>query len=404
MTMEAIPVMTMAHDRETLSVRLLQGRRGLEAARSAWEELADHLDSAAFYHQYAWYENYADHLELEPQCLFFALVSRGSEVVAILPLRYLKNARVGGLRVLQLPSHDHLCVADALVRSGEDHAGVMNCVIRQLRRSGLGWDMLLFPDVPAESSVDQGLRGKSGMSVVRESARDSDYIPNTGGYEATTQRLSGSFKRDLRRKRKHAEDSGTLTYRSVESAGELDDAFKTFLEIEGSGWKGRDGVRTAINCNPEVEDFYRGLMHVRTASTHCVINLLYLNETCIAAEFCLSCNGVLSLLKIGYRESHARVSPGSLLFDCVLRDWCERRGLCEISLVGDASWQKTWHPDAKPVYRYRVYNRTLRALPARLWRAVRPLLVDAWLAMRALQKGIPGRARVSRNGANGSRE
>ena len=387
MNMEAIRVMTMAQTRDDLSVRLLRGRQGLETIRAAWEELVKHIDSAEFYHQFAWYENYVCHLEPEPQCMLFAVVSRGMKVVAILPLRYHKATRVCGLRSLQLPSHDHLCVADALIRSGEDHAGIMNRVIRQLRRSGKpGWDMLLFPEVPAGSCVDLGLRDRSRAFMVREAARGSDYIPNTGGYETTTQRLSGGFKRDLRRKRKHAENDGTLTYRSVESPEELDAAFKEFLEIEGSGWKGRDGARTAINCNPDAEGFYRGIMLADTASSRCVINLMYLNEKCVAAEFCLYCNGVLSLLKIGYLESHARVSPGSLLFDCVLRDWCERPDLREISLVGDAAWQRVWHPDERPVFRYRIYNRSLRALAARLWRSVRPLLVRFRNEINALRQ------------------
>jgi len=131
-----------------------------------------------------------------------------------------------------------------------------------------------------------------------------------------------------------------LNYHSIESADELEEAFTDFLNVEGSGWKGPDGTRTAINCNPELEAFYRGLMQSHTPHSHCVINLLYLDDMCIAAEFCLYCNGVLSLLKIGYLEAHARASPGSLLFDRVLRDWCERPGVRALSLVGDAGWQK----------------------------------------------------------------
>lgn len=396
--MEATRVIGMSQARDDLSIRFLQGRRGLEAIRPAWEELAEHVDHAAFYHQYAWYENYVYHLEREPQRMLFALTCRSAQVVAILPLVYRKAAWFGGLRVLQIPSHDHLCITDALIRRGEDHAAIMNCVIRQLRRSAAPkWDMLFFPGSPAGSGIDLGLRHKSRTLTLCESAHGSDYLPNTGGYEATLQRLSGSFKRDLRRKRKHAESSGTLTYRSVESPEQLDDAFKDFLDVEGSGWKGRDGTRTAINCNSDIEGFYRGLMHARTASSHCVINLLYLNDTCIAAEFCLYCNGVLSLLKIGYLESYARVSPGNLLLDCVLHDWCERSDLHAVSLVGDAAWQKTWHPEERQVFRYRAYNRTLRALMSRLWRAFRPALVYLWASTRALRQGVLDRHKIRRS-------
>lgn len=392
MNMEAARVMRMPQARENLSVQLLRGKRGLEAIRPVWQQLVEHVDHAAFYHQYAWYENYLNHLESEPERMLFVSVFRGAKIVAILPLIYRKATWAGGLRILQVPFHDYLCVADALIRSGENHAEIMNRVIRQLRSSGsLEWDELLFPEAPAGSCADLGLRNRSWVMTVRETAHGSDHIPNAGGYEATMQRLSGSFKRDLRRKRKHAEKTGALTYRSVESSEQLDEAFKEFLDVEGSGWKGRDGTRTAINCNPEIEGFYRGLMHAGTASSHCVINLMYSNDTCIAAEFCLYCNEVLSILKIGYLESHARVSPGSLLLDCVLQDWCERPGFRAVNLVGNAAWQRTWHPEGKPVFRYRVYNFTLRASFARLWRAFRPSLVYLWGSLRKLRRSAPGR-------------
>ncbi len=374
--MEAIHTMAAVRSRDKLSVRLLKGQSGLEEIRPVWEELAAHVDSMSFHHQYAWYQNYFLHLDRESRGMQFVVVSRGEESVAILPLSYRKPRRFGGPRVIQLPSHDHFCAADMLVRRGENHAEIMSHVIRQLRRKGTpGWDVLLFPQVCEGSCVDRGLRGASGLLVVREMARGSDYIPNAGGYEKTMQRLSGSFKRDLRRKRKHAESQGALIYRSVESPAQLREAFEAFLKVEGSGWKGRHGAGTAIECNPEAERFYRGLLSARSPVSRCVINLLDLNGTCIAAEFCLYCNGVLSLLKIGYLESHARISPGSLLLDCVLRDWCERPGVGKVSLVGDAAWQRTWHPEERPVFRYRVYNTGVRALPDRLWRSVKPLLV-----------------------------
>lgn len=373
--MEATRLATMVQSHDRLSARLLQGARGLEAIRPAWEELAPRAQPAAFHHQYAWYASYVKHLDADPQSMLFLWVSRGSTTVAILPLKYRKARRIGELRVLQLPSHDHLCVGDALVKRGEDHAAIMNCMIRSLRsREAPKWDELLFPEVPAGSAVDIGLRPLSLRFMVRELARESDSIPNAGGYEATVRRLSGSFRRDLRRKLKHAESCGSLSYRSIESPDQLEKAFRDFLEVEGSGWKGKDGTRTAIICNPELEKFYRGLMQLRTPDSHCVINLLYLDDTCIAAEFCLYSNGVLNLLKIGYLQAHARVSPGSLLLDRVLRDWCERPGIRAVSLLGDAGWQKTWHPEEEPVFRYRVYNRTLRGLLAWLWRLIRPYL------------------------------
>lgn len=389
MNMEATSALTVIGNHDRFCVRFLHGAGGFEAIRPAWEKLTQKAEAMRFHHQYAWYMNNLWYLEPDPGAVLCAWVSCEGETVAIVPLVYRRATGIGRLAILQLPSHAHFCIADAVVRRGEDPAAIMDAVIRGLRSSDLpAWDLLLFPEVAADSGIHRGLRSRSRLFMVRELVRYSDSIPNVGGYEATAQRLSGSFRRDLRRKLKHAERSGALSYRSVESLDELEDAFQTFMDVEGSGWKGPQGAGTAIKCDPGLEDFYRGLTRARSGASHCVINLLYLDDTCIAAEFCLYCNGILNLLKIGYRESHARISPGSLLFDYVLRDWCERPGVREISFVGDAPWQKTWHPVEQPVYRYRVYNYRFRAMPSRLWRALRPLLVVArnWVSVSGARR------------------
>ncbi len=388
----------MVQSGDRLSARVLRGARGLEAIRPAWEDLARDADPADFHHQYAWYASYVKHLEPDPRSMLFVWVSRGVRTVAILPLKYCKPRRLGALRVLQLPNHDHLCLADALVRRGEDHEAIMNCILQELYRPEVpSWDELQFPEVLAGSAVDLGLQSRSPLFLIRETARASDFIHNSGGYEATMQRLSGSFRRDLRRKLKHAKTSGTLSYRSIEAPEELEEAFRDFMEVEGSGWKGPGGTGTAVNCNYEVERFYRELMNSRTLDAHCVINLLYLDETCIAGEFCIYCSGVLNLLKIGYLEAYARISPGSLLFDCVLRDWCERSDVRTVSLVGDAAWQKTWHPEEIPVFRYRLYNHKPRALVAWLWRFLRAYLVRVRNRARRARSGNFGQSRSGRD-------
>ena len=361
-----------------IDVCVSSGLEGLRGLRAAWEAIASNIDSQAFYHQYEWYETYLKYLVPEPRNTWFISLFRGAEPVAIIPLTYKPSSRRGELNRFELPCHDHLPMADALVRRGEDRGALLKCVLAKLRQPPCPkWDILLASAVADDSGFGHAFATVAGEWVVREYAHGSDSIPNAGGYAPTSNRLSGSFRRDLRRKQKLAATEGRLDYRSVESPDSIEEAFSEFLRVEASGWKGVNGTRTAVACNPHLENFYRGLVRVNSRFMHCVVNLLYLDNICIAAEFCLFCNGALNLLKIGYLESYPRISPGDLLFDHVLRDWCERPGTRAISLVGDAAWQHKWHPDSVPLYRYRLYNRTVRAFPAWLWRTMRPYVLKA---------------------------
>jgi len=375
MNMEAIDLESLVRSSAELSVCLHRGVEGLERIRQIWKSIAADAEQTGFHHQYAWYASYARHLEDEPQSLLFAVVFQGSQAVAILPLKYCPPKVDGGLRVLQLPMHPHLALADAIVRRGGDYAEIIKCALRGLRRSEAHkWDMVLFPEVLSGSFINQALQKRAGFLIACDVARSSHSIRNTAGYAAISARWSGKLRRDLRRKRRRAEASGELIYRSVEAPDELEEAFQEFLAVEGSGWKGSAGTRSAIECKAELVDFYNDLMRTRSTTMRCVINLLYLGGICIAAEFCLYHGGVLSLLKIGFLETHADVSPGNLLLDSVLRDWCERPETRAIGLVGDASWQRSWRPEIEQVFRYRLYNYTLRSVPAWLWHVLRPHL------------------------------
>lgn len=375
MNMEAIDLESLVWSSDELSVCLHKGVEGLARIRQIWESIAADAEQTGFYHQYAWYASYARHLEDDPQSLLFAVVFQGSQVVGILPLKYCRPKVDGGPRVLQLPKHPHLVLVDAIVRRGGDYAEVIKCALRGLWQSeDQKWDMVLLPEVLSGSFINRALQKRSGFLIACDVVRSSHSIPNTAGYAAIAARWSGKFRRDLRRKWRRAEASGELVYRSAEAPEELEEAFQEFLAVEGSGWKGSAGTRSAIECNAELVGFYNDLMRARSTTMRCVINLLYLGGTCIAAEFCLYHGGVLSLLKIGYLETHADVSPGNLLFDSVLRDWCERPETRAISFVGDAPWQRSWRPEMEQVFGYRLYNYSLRSIPAWLWYVLRPHL------------------------------
>ena len=122
-----------------------------------------------------------------------------------------------------------------------------------------------------------------------------------------------------------------------------------FFDVESFGWKGSQKLGKAIVCKAALHAFHMGLMEEFSLRKRCIINLLWLDGTCIAGQLGLIVGRVLNLLKIGHRESHSNFAPGNLLMEKVLTDAGQGGVLRAVSFVMDPPWAHLWHPEANQV-------------------------------------------------------
>jgi hypothetical protein len=88
----------------------------------------------------------------------------------------------------------------------------------------------------------------------------------------------------------------------------------------------------------------------------CAVDLLWLGDRVIAAQFCLLAGGTLSVLKTAYREEHSALAPGNLVMERALRWCCENEGVNELSFVTDPVWGHLWKPRREDVWVHRVFR------------------------------------------------
>ena len=163
----------------------------------------------------------------------------------------------------------------------------------------------------------------------------------------------GKLRRNLARLRRRLATRGALRVETVTgadgapTAARLEAAFERFLAVEASGWKGEEG--TAIARDPALTGFYRALLAPREPGLAARIDLLWLDEECVAAQYALVTDRRLSLLKIGYDERHADCSPGSLLLESTL-EHARAAGLATLSLVTSPPWAARWHPEERALW------------------------------------------------------
>jgi hypothetical protein len=122
-------------------------------------------------------------------------------------------------------------------------------------------------------------------------------------------RVSGGKLKELRRlERRLSEQEGGVQFSALSPQEDVEPALDTFLEVERSGWKGREG--TAISCRPADEAFFReaatGLHGVGELRLH----WLQGRERAIAAKCNFVAGEASYAFKIGFAEEYARFSPG----------------------------------------------------------------------------------------------
>ena len=153
--------------------------------------------------------------------------------------------------------------------------------------------------------------------------------------------ISSSRRSSLKRLKKIAEREGVIKFEILYPGQQqlnyyLDEVFR----IESSGWKKRMG--TAMLSNQELGLFFRNYTHKAASLGVLRLFCLSINEMKIAAQIGIEYSNRFWLLKIGYDEKWARLSPGVLLMNEVIRYVFEKK-IDAIEFLGsDEPWLHIW--------------------------------------------------------------
>jgi len=386
--------MNAATNKRALEFEALQGLAGLERLAPEWTSLVDSLPRPRFLDYPQWYRAYLRSGRSDPARTWFVSARRGAELVAIIPLQF--QEYLGGAiqpRLLGTIDDDELQQSDFIFAPDEANALLLHDLVQWLRSRRasrrLRWDELRLRKVAEDSSIAHCARTRMPSATVPLLYDGSAYFDCRGSYEDATKAMSGTFKRNLRRLARRAEESAELRAQSFRQRDEMATAFALFTAVEASGWKGDAGTSSAIRCRPAMLAFYRGVVEEFSALEACVINVLWHGDDAVAGQFCLRVGRTLNVLKIGFSDAHASFAPGNLLLERTIRQACEDPGIDYLSLVNEPPWARNFKPLTKGVWSYYAPNWRLRGmlvhlglLAKRRWDAWRPPAAPA-LATRA---------------------
>lgn len=344
----------------SLELKYFSGVDDFYNLRHDWMSFVQSLKYNKFFYEWEWYKVYIENLLADKLNINFLIVYKEKKIVGILPYEIIQENKLSiNLTFLKVPVHPHVALCDIIINSEEDL--VVESMIDFLdSKMDINWHVLNIPKMLESSPVVQQLQHYNKLSIYRKLTTTSAYfncLSEEPHYEAN---LSSKFRRNMRRLLGRAEKKGFVSFHYINEFPDLEIAYQEFIQVESAGWKGEEGTSTAISLDRNLTGFYFDLAKLFSDRNKCQINLMKIDNKCIAAQFCLIQHGVLYILKIGYDESFKDIAPGSLLLYDLMKKCTEDSSICKLSLVTGPSWAKRWHPFEEKVYDIVVVNNNIK--------------------------------------------
>jgi CelD/BcsL family acetyltransferase involved in cellulose biosynthesis len=169
----------------------------------------------------------------------------------------------------------------------------------------------------------------------------SPYIERDSSWEEYFDKLSSRRRQDYRRARRRLSDHGEVsvefTYPTSQNLGPL---LEETFHVEQANWKGKN--QSAINCRPELKQFFSQYCHSLCDKQQLLISSLRLNNKMVAVQIIVEHAERWWILKIGYNDRWSKYSPGmQLMFDTIKETF--KRKLDAIELLGtEEQWINIW--------------------------------------------------------------
>ncbi|RDI59305.1 CelD/BcsL family acetyltransferase involved in cellulose biosynthesis [Microvirga subterranea] len=313
---------------------------GLASHVPAWDQLANRAPQQIPTLLPAWIDAFLHHRLRSKERWLCCFAYREGALIGVLPVVITPHPILGISRpILRTPSDDLTPSGDVLL--APEYAGLAFCaLLEEVRREIPGHLGLSLTAVRHGAPVLQVLRSGvqgyvrcsglcSKFSFLNVQGRFDDYLAGLG-----------NMRRNLKRFHKKLEKQGAVSIDRIQGAQAGMDFLETFMALEASGWKGRNG--TAMADNTEAVSFYQALAEHLGARGDFEWYVIRVQGQVIAAQMCIRCGGSLMLAKIAFDEDYSDCRPGHLLTGSVIQDAFARPEIIEINHLSNADWEGYW--------------------------------------------------------------
>lgn len=312
----------------------------LDALKADWNDLAQ-VDPTPF-GCHAWYANWWRSFGGRWR-LSIPVLWRGSQLAAAFPL----CERHGRVRSM---TNDHTPVFRPLARDG---AALRAVVGAAMGRAGALSLSALPVGEPVVVEMIELVRGARRLCLL-ERGEVSPVVDTRGDFESYRRRMRSKWGSIERKQRKmQREHRAVFTLLKAPSDVELE--LRRGFAVEASGWKGERG--TAITSSAATQAFYRALALDFHAAGQLRLSTIVLDGAVVAFDLAVLHRRRLYVMKTGFDESFAQLSPGMVLRRAVI-ERCFEDGVEAHDFAGpDAPWKQRFSTGLRENVSFNSYRR-----------------------------------------------
>lgn len=209
---------------------------------------------------------------------------------------------------------------------GDDPTGVLEDFFAMLARPHLKLPKVFaFPETRIDGPFAAALKAMAearNLPLITVGEAERPFLESKLDGEAyLRQSLRAHHYREFRRLKRRLSELGRLEHVIARQADEIRHGVETFLTLEASGWKGREG--TAMVVDRYRAAFAREAVHRLAERDLCRIHTLTLDGRPIACLVVFVESAVAYTWKTAYDEAFAAYSPGTLLMIEVTKNHLE---------------------------------------------------------------------------------
>jgi CelD/BcsL family acetyltransferase involved in cellulose biosynthesis len=338
----------------SVRIELVRALGDLDLHQDAWNNLAARSPQQLPMLSHAWIATYLEKALPTESRWVCVLAYRGTALVAVLPLVTVQATRFGiGALALRTPRDDHTQIGDLLFASVDD-VDVIPAMLSAAAREFPGATYLEINRFPECSALLSALKSNA-LAGPRTWHADSFgfYLPVPADFVSYRNGLSKNFRNNLSKAANKVSRLPDVEYRFTGASTTSPEDFSEFLKVEASGWKGQAG--SAIAKSTHLIDFYETLLR-RLVEAGWLEWQFMTGEGCtLAANLAIRMPKSLVIWKLGYNDSYSRCSPGSILFEELVKREIAVRSIEEINLTTDQDWYHNWEMRRRAYYTARFY-------------------------------------------------
>jgi CelD/BcsL family acetyltransferase involved in cellulose biosynthesis len=317
-----------------LHIELIEDRSAVPLTAEQWNALVARNETNTVFQTYEWFDAWWRTFGPARQ-LFLLIVRDAGRIVGFAPL--MRRRGTFGWRELAFVGSGNSDYLDFILPENKPRA--LEAICTFLRARWRRWDRLVLGNIPSQSSTLATLSsigtGRDGLRLIDE-ARVICPTLMLSENPLHAQRVIRKYS--MRRPFNWFSRRGTLSFRHVKSAEEIEQLLPAFYDQHRRRWQAL-GKRSQFTQALQVR-FYGALARALAQRGWLQFSVVEFNGEAIAFHFGFDYSDCLTWYKPSFEVRYAEHSPGLLLTRYLIEDGL-RRGRREFDFtVGDESFKK----------------------------------------------------------------